>query len=268
MAVKQNASTSSGSFASRPRATGFASVEKKRGAGHSVKSSGALPSQSSISRPAVISRTLPKSSNLQNSGSPYGVPNALNRVTGFGTGTRAKQQNAGHSVKSTLAKSTVPQSTLSKSTLPKSSLPKSSLAPTPSSLSSTVCGSQSRNLLQAGAVTMEAVQVKSLKSCVKRANASCSKKSVHFGTAQVREFVSQPGDRFPGPAVLFEGEVNWKEWKQQIAKNDEEYLYCQAYAHAINAQLREEETARREYNVGDVNIADALDCFFRRRQGL
>ncbi|GHJ84483.1 hypothetical protein NliqN6_0885 [Naganishia liquefaciens] len=231
MAVKQNASAPSGSFASRPRATGFAGVEKKQGAGHSVKRSGTLPPQSCISKAAVISRTLPKSSDLQNSGSPYGVPNARNRVTGFGTGARAKQQDAGHSVKPTLVNST---------------LPKPTLAQTRSSLSSTVCGSQSRNLPQAGAVTVEAAKVKSLKSCVKRANASCSMKSVRFGAAQVREFISQPGDRFPGPAVLFEGEVNWKEWKRQIAKNDEEYVYCQAYAHAINAQLREEETERRD----------------------
>ena len=103
---------------------------------------------------------------------------------------------------------------------------------------------------------MEAAQVKSHKSCLKRANATCSKKNVRFGSARVREFVSQPGDRFPGPAELFEGEVNWVEWRRQIATNDEEYLYCRAYADAINEQLRQEESERREYSDDEVNAAD------------
>ena len=222
MAVaNQHAGIPSGSSATRTRATGFASVGKKQGAGHSAIRSGILPPQSSISKSAAILNSLPKSSNLKNSGSPYGVPNAPTRVTGFGTGKRAKQQDAGHSVKS--------------------SIPKTSC-----SLPPTACVSRSR-LLQAGAITMEAAQVKSLKSCLKRANATCSKKKVRFGAARIREFVSQLGDRFPGPTELFEGEVNWVEWRRQIAINDEEYLYCRAYADAINEQLRREENERREY---------------------
>ena len=222
MAVaNQHAGLPSGSSATRTRATGFASVGKKQGAGHSAIRSGTLPPQSSIFKPAAILNSLPKSSNLQNSGSRYGVPNAPTRVTGFGTGERAKQQDAGHSVKSSIPK-------------------------TPRSLPPPACESRSR-LLQAGVITKETAQVKSPKSCLKKANATCSKKKVRVGPTRVREFVSQPGDRFPGPAELFEGEVNWVEWRRQIAINDEEYLYCRAYADAINEQLRQEENERREY---------------------
>ena len=239
--VSQVAGASSGSSASQPRTAGFVKDRKKQGADHSASSSGNLLAHSSISKPTAIPSSLPKSSNLQKSGSPYGVSSARARETGFGTGAKAKHQHAGHSCRPFI--------------------PKSTLYKTPSSLASTVCGPRSRKLLQAGAVTREPVQVTSLKSCVKRAdNAACSKKRVHFGAAQVREFVSQPGDRFPGPAVLFEGEVNWKAWKEQIAKNDEEYIFCRAYADAVNEQLRQEENERREHNVGEFNMTDTICC--------
>jgi hypothetical protein len=211
--VSHIAGIPSGITAPAPRTTGIAGVGKRRVVGHNGTATpyflGLLPPAPSKtpSKYAASSSALPESSTLQNSGSPQGVPKALNRITGFGNGQRAAQ-DAGHSVdhfRGTLN----PSAPFSRSTISSQpfSFPRASRI--------------SNKCLQDGAAK-KAELVKYEKSRIKKADSALPKKNrkVTFGKDRVKRFDVEPGDKFPGPAQLLEGEANWRVLKKQIHKNE------------------------------------------------